>query len=154
VSDPDTPGGVTAIAPPPGTRPPKVRTRPGTSMLDPAILRRAVVEALVKLDPRNMVRNPVMFVVEIGSVVTSVQFRGATHCVRRIGRDLVVGDGTLRQLRRGGRRRQGVDDFLAEATPEEKMSFRWMTPSIRGLHAGGRDGSLHRHCARRGQPRR
>jgi K+-transporting ATPase ATPase B chain len=28
----------------------------------------------VKLDPRNMVRSPVMFVVEIGSVVTTIQF--------------------------------------------------------------------------------
>ena len=28
----------------------------------------------MKLDPRNMVRSPVMFVVEIGSVVTTIQF--------------------------------------------------------------------------------
>jgi len=43
-------------------------------MLDPAILRRSVIEALVKLDPRHMVRNPVMFMVEIGSVITTFQF--------------------------------------------------------------------------------
>jgi len=62
------------VAPPPETRPPKVRTRPGTSMFERSILRRALGEAFVKLDPRHMVRNPVMFVVEIGSVVTTVQF--------------------------------------------------------------------------------
>jgi potassium-transporting ATPase ATP-binding subunit len=33
--------------------------------------RRALVDALVKLHPRSMIRNPVMFVVEIGSVVTT-----------------------------------------------------------------------------------
>jgi K+-transporting ATPase ATPase B chain len=43
-------------------------------MLDPAIMRRAVGEAFVKLDPRHMIRNPVMFVVEIGSIITTVQF--------------------------------------------------------------------------------
>jgi potassium-transporting ATPase ATP-binding subunit len=37
------------------------------------IVRRAIVEAFVKLDPRKMMRNPVMFVVEAGSVLTTVQ---------------------------------------------------------------------------------
>ena len=63
-----------AIAPPPETRPPKVRTRPASSLFEPSILRRAVRAAFVKLDPRNMIRVPVMFVVEIGSVITTVQF--------------------------------------------------------------------------------
>jgi potassium-transporting ATPase ATP-binding subunit len=62
------------VVPPAGTRPPKVRTRPASSLLEPSILRRAVLEAFVKLDPRTMIRNPVMFVVEIGSVVTTVEF--------------------------------------------------------------------------------
>lgn len=34
--------------------------------------KRAVVEAFVKLNPRRMVRNPVMFVVEVGSVATTL----------------------------------------------------------------------------------
>jgi K+-transporting ATPase ATPase B chain len=63
-----------AAAAPPPERPPKVRTRPAAAMLEPSILRRALGEAFIKLDPRNMVRNPVMFVVEIGSAVTTVQF--------------------------------------------------------------------------------
>src|SRR3982074_3017477 len=44
------------------------------SMFDPAILRRAVGDAIRKLDPRQMWRNPVMFVVEVGSVLTTVLF--------------------------------------------------------------------------------
>ena len=44
------------------------------------IVRRAVLDALLKLDPRKMMGNPVMFVVEIGSVITSVLlFRGGTE---------------------------------------------------------------------------
>ena len=42
------------------------------SLFDGAIVRRASIEALAKLSPRTMMRNPVMFVVEIGSVLTSV----------------------------------------------------------------------------------
>ena len=41
-------------------------------MFDPTILRPALVDSLRKLDPRVMVRNPVMFVVEVGSVLTTV----------------------------------------------------------------------------------
>jgi hypothetical protein len=58
------------------TRPPKVRTRAGSSLFEPSIVRRALGEAFVKLDPRTMIRNPVMFTVEIGSVVTTVEFIG------------------------------------------------------------------------------
>jgi len=35
------------------------------------ILRQASIDALTKLDPRKMVKNPVMFVVEVGSVLTT-----------------------------------------------------------------------------------
>ena len=63
-----------AVAPPPETRPPKVRTRPASALLEPSILRRAVRAAFVKLDPRHMIRVPVMFVVEIGSIITAIQF--------------------------------------------------------------------------------
>jgi K+-transporting ATPase ATPase B chain len=42
------------------------------SLFDPAILRPALTESLRKLDPRVQARNPVMFVVEIGAVITSV----------------------------------------------------------------------------------
>jgi K+-transporting ATPase ATPase B chain len=42
------------------------------SLWDAKIVRRALLDSVIKLDPRKMMRNPVMFVVEIGSVVTSV----------------------------------------------------------------------------------
>src|SRR3984893_9980375 len=42
------------------------------SIWDLKIVRRALWDSLVKLDPRNMMKNPVMFVVEVGSVATSI----------------------------------------------------------------------------------
>jgi K+-transporting ATPase ATPase B chain len=43
------------------------------------IVKRAVWDSFLKLDPRKMMGNPVMFVVEIGSVITSVLlFKGGT----------------------------------------------------------------------------
>jgi K+-transporting ATPase ATPase B chain len=47
----------------------KAQARP---LFDPAIVNRAVVDSVRKLDPRHMVRNPVMFVVEVGSFFTAV----------------------------------------------------------------------------------
>jgi len=41
-------------------------------LFDPPIVRRALADALRKLDPRHMARNPVMFVVEVGSVVLTL----------------------------------------------------------------------------------
>ena len=46
--------------------------RPKRALFEPAIVKVAVVDAVKKLDPRRMIRNPVMFVVEIGSVFTTV----------------------------------------------------------------------------------
>jgi K+-transporting ATPase ATPase B chain len=48
------------------------RVRRSASMFDPAILRRAVKDSVVKLSPRTVARNPVMFVVEVGSVLTTI----------------------------------------------------------------------------------
>jgi potassium-transporting ATPase ATP-binding subunit len=42
------------------------------SLWNPAILRQSALDSFRKLDPRLMVKNPVMLVVEIGSVLTSV----------------------------------------------------------------------------------
>jgi K+-transporting ATPase ATPase B chain len=41
------------------------------------IVRRAAVEALLKLNPRSMMKNPVMFVVEVGSVLTTALLLGS-----------------------------------------------------------------------------
>jgi len=58
-------------------RPP--RRRASASMFDPALMRRAVGDSFRKLDPRQMARNPVMFVVELGSVVTTLLFIRDAH---------------------------------------------------------------------------
>jgi K+-transporting ATPase ATPase B chain len=42
------------------------------SIWDMKIVRRALWDSLVKLNPRNMMKNPVMFVVEVGSVATTI----------------------------------------------------------------------------------
>jgi potassium-transporting ATPase ATP-binding subunit len=60
------------------------RDRSKRAVWDVKIVRRAALDAVVKLDPRTMMRNPVMFVVEIGSVVTSILLihnyvRGVQH---------------------------------------------------------------------------
>jgi K+-transporting ATPase ATPase B chain len=55
------------------------------SIWDPQIVRRAVGDALRKLHPRTMARNPVMFVVEIGSVLTTL----------RLVQDVATGRGGL-----------------------------------------------------------
>jgi K+-transporting ATPase ATPase B chain len=41
------------------------------SLFDGRILRQAIVESLRKLSPRRMIRNPVMFIVEVGSTMTT-----------------------------------------------------------------------------------
>ena len=46
--------------------------RRSASLLDAAIMRRAAIDSVIKLDPRQMARSPVMFIVEIGSVITTV----------------------------------------------------------------------------------
>src|SRR6201993_278339 len=46
--------------------------RKSKSIWDMNIVRRATLDSLVKLDPRNMMKNPVMFVVEVGSVATPI----------------------------------------------------------------------------------
>ena len=42
------------------------------SLWDIKIIRRALSDSVIKLDPRTMMKNPVMFVVEVGSVVTTL----------------------------------------------------------------------------------
>ena len=43
------------------------------SIWDPQIVRRAIGDSFRKLHPRTMVSNPVMFVVEVGSVLTTLR---------------------------------------------------------------------------------
>src|SRR5262245_28944202 len=111
------------------------------SILDPAILRTAIWPSLRKLDPRVQVRNPVMFVVEIGAVITT-----AAWLIR------VFGGGPL-----GGGHEPAWFSFtiavwlwltvvfanLAEALAEgrgraQAASLRWMrTETVARLRDGG-----------------
>lgn len=45
---------------------------PQRKLFEMAMIRMALVESLRKLDPRHQVRNPVMFVVFLGSLLTTV----------------------------------------------------------------------------------
>jgi potassium-transporting ATPase ATP-binding subunit len=48
--------------------------RPNAELFTREILTRATIDSFAKLDPRLQLRNPVMFVVEIGSVITTATF--------------------------------------------------------------------------------
>src|SRR5258708_16813071 len=47
----------------------RAKARP---LFDPPIVRRAIVDAFIKLNPRHQVKNPVMFTVEVVSLLTTV----------------------------------------------------------------------------------
>jgi K+-transporting ATPase ATPase B chain len=52
----------------------KSRRRKMPSVMDPVLLRPALLQSITKLNPRWQVKNPVMFVVEVGSLITTVYF--------------------------------------------------------------------------------
>jgi K+-transporting ATPase ATPase B chain len=68
-----SPGGMTPPVTPPSTegaaRPSVPPRRIGGGLLDPKMLWKSLPDAVKKLDPRVQVKNPVMFVVEVGSVL-------------------------------------------------------------------------------------
>src|SRR6201996_6398254 len=59
--------------------------RTASTLVDPKILGPAAIDAIRKLDPRTMVRNPVMFTVQVVATLTTVLFI----------RDIVSGAGHL-----------------------------------------------------------
>src|SRR5262252_278570 len=82
-----TPPGAAPVSPAPvddGTLIPKklVRARP---LFDPEILRRAVKDSVLKLNPVTLMKNPVIFVVEIGAALVLLF----------LVRDIVVGSGAI-----------------------------------------------------------
>jgi K+-transporting ATPase ATPase B chain len=58
---------------------------PASALLDPKIVLPAIGQAFVKLDPRTLMRNPVMFVLEVVTALTTVI----------LVRDLVTGGGSI-----------------------------------------------------------
>ncbi len=55
----------------PGRSTADTRRRVGSGLLDPKVIWHSLPDALKKLDPRVQLRNPVMFVVEVGAVLTT-----------------------------------------------------------------------------------
>jgi potassium-transporting ATPase ATP-binding subunit len=45
--------------------------RRAISLFQPQLVKRALIDSVIKLDPRVQIRNPVMFVVEIGALITT-----------------------------------------------------------------------------------
>ncbi|MFN7980113.1 MAG: potassium-transporting ATPase subunit KdpB [Vicinamibacterales bacterium] len=60
------------------------------SIWDPALVRAGLVDAVRKLDPRVVVRNPVMFVVEAGAAFTTVLLAGHVATGAPIGFELQI----------------------------------------------------------------
>jgi K+-transporting ATPase ATPase B chain len=88
-----------------------------------SIFKQAMIDALVKLLPQNQWRNPVMFVVFIGSVLTTILWFQALRAAASAGRlhprhhVVAVVHGAVRQLRRSDCRRsqQSQADALRAA---------------------------------------
>jgi K+-transporting ATPase ATPase B chain len=59
--------------------------RRSKSLFSPEILRAALIGSFTKLDPRVQIRNPVMFVVEIGAVVTTAAWIGQVFGAKPLG---------------------------------------------------------------------
>jgi K+-transporting ATPase ATPase B chain len=61
------------------------------SLADPQILRRALLDSFRKLNPRTMIKNPVMFVVEVGALLTTIQLvRNYVHGLGGFGWGLQI----------------------------------------------------------------
>ena len=82
---------------------------PVSALFDPKIVVSAIGSAFVKLDPRTLIKNPVMFVLEIVTALTSVilirdLLTGGTHGALRVpDHSVAVVHGFVCQLRRSGR---------------------------------------------------
>src|SRR5256886_8838536 len=77
------------------TRTEQFRRRRHSSLLDREILLPAIVESFKKLDPRWQARNPVMFVVEVGSVITTIAFLAGLFQGAGGSTELFVGQVTI-----------------------------------------------------------
>ena len=102
----------------------KIRKRmPVATMLDPQIVVPAIGQAFVKLNPATLIKNPVMFVLEIVTALTTVILirdlltGGGKYWLRVPDRNLAVVHRAIRQFRRGrrGRARQGAGRYAAQS---------------------------------------
>ena len=104
------------------------------SIFDPAIIVPAIGASFKKLNPVHMVGNPVMFVTEVGALITTVLLftggQGASVRFPPPDHSLALVHRALRELRRGdgGRPRQGAGRDAAQSEDrDEGKSFpqRW-----------------------------
>ena len=89
--------------------------RIGGGLLDPKMLWKSLPDAFKKLDPRVQFHNPVMFVVEVGAVLTTYSAITKPVGVRLDDHRVAVADRGVRQPVRGGGRgpRQGAGRHAA-----------------------------------------
>ena len=102
------------------------------SMFDPALVRPAIADSFRKLTPRTQFRNPVMFCVYVGSILTTIlwiaalQGRSGRRFHRR-DRAVAVVHRAVRELRRSARGRafEGAGRLAAQCETQrgrEKLS--------------------------------
>ena len=75
----------------PGGQKPEGQAPKPRGILDPAVLRSALPEAIRKLDPRTLARNPVMFVVELTAALVTLIAAGRAIGVAGLGATSGVG---------------------------------------------------------------
>ena len=141
------------------------------TLLDWALLKPAIWASFVKLKPSVQWRNPVMFVVYIGSIVTTLLFaagparperwiragRGGVAVVHRAVRQFRRGAGRRPQQGPGGGHARAAPDPVGQeagrAAPRRQVAARALRePAPRRLRAGGHP--RHDSAGRRGDRRR
>ena len=130
------------------------------SLIDSAILSRAIADCFRKLDPRAMVKNPVMFVVEVGAVLTTIQLVwNVLHHASQFGFGLQItlwlwftvlfanfaeamaeGRGkaqadTLRKARAETQAHRLRSDGSTEVVPSSKLHRGYRRRPCRGIHS-------------------
>ena len=103
-------------------------------LFDPAIARTAALDSFVKLDPRYMIRNPVMFVVEVGAALTLYLFVAALLAGRNAPRGsswpFPCGYGSRCcspiSRRRWRKARQGPGRFAAQVRARRQLRGSWL----------------------------
>ena len=122
------------------------------SIWNPQIVRRAIGDSFRKLHPRTMARNPVMFVVEVGSVLTTLRLAVRRRDRRRRARlraadhVLALAHRALRQLRGGDGRgpRQGAGGHAAAGEDRDGRQPGAPGRDLRGRAGAGAPQGRHR----------
>ena len=90
-------------------------------LFDPPIVKRAIRDSFTKLHPRTMVRNPVMFVVFIGSILTSLVL--VQDLVQPGSRPYDEVRGDIAKTLYNTRLKQGVEDYAAKLRALSKVAI-------------------------------